>query len=272
MDLRGQWHFNNISLDFRRWRNSYRKFTGSGPPGKSLTNINNSASVIRTALSRNGETIVSSGTNQLNIFDPEGNLLGKDVEQGAIWDVAISSDGITVPRLSISDGGHGKEKLWSLTGMVRRSWIFLQKARESALQFPTTEARLSVSMITISTECSGMESSVEFCQQSPIPGCSCYRGREIYCSPVHSIISGFLTRRVLFCGRIRKRAMCIAWQFRKMGIILLQVLQIRSVCSINTEICSGTMIRGHLTLLHQKMGTTSPWERMMKLIVLQQMG
>jgi len=62
--------------------------------GNLLTNINNSASVIRTTVSRNGETIVSSGTNQLNIFDPEGNLLGKDVEQGAIWDVAISSDGM----------------------------------------------------------------------------------------------------------------------------------------------------------------------------------
>jgi hypothetical protein len=62
--------------------------------GNLLTNINNSASVIRTAVSRNGETIVSSGTNQLNIFDPEGNFLGKDVEQGTIWDVAISSDGM----------------------------------------------------------------------------------------------------------------------------------------------------------------------------------
>ena len=50
--------------------------------GNLLTNINNSASVIRTAVSRNGETIVSSGTNQLNIFDPEEILLGKDVEQG----------------------------------------------------------------------------------------------------------------------------------------------------------------------------------------------
>ena len=62
--------------------------------GNLLTNINNSDSVVRTAVSRNSEMIVSSGTNGLNIFDPKGNLLGKDVEPGAIWDVAISGDGM----------------------------------------------------------------------------------------------------------------------------------------------------------------------------------
>lgn len=62
--------------------------------GNLLTNINNSGSLVRTAVSRNGETIVSSGTNGLNIFDPEGNILGKDVEPGAIWDVAVSGDGM----------------------------------------------------------------------------------------------------------------------------------------------------------------------------------
>ncbi|MFA5222314.1 MAG: PQQ-binding-like beta-propeller repeat protein [Methanoregula sp.] len=61
--------------------------------GNLLTNINNSASVIRTAVSRNGETIVSSGTNGLNIFDTNGNLLGNVLQPGAIWDVAISDDG-----------------------------------------------------------------------------------------------------------------------------------------------------------------------------------
>jgi hypothetical protein len=62
--------------------------------GNLLTKINNSDSVGRTAVSRNGEMIVSSGTNRFNMFDLEGNILGKDVEPGAIWDVAISGDGL----------------------------------------------------------------------------------------------------------------------------------------------------------------------------------
>ncbi|MCX6701167.1 MAG: PQQ-binding-like beta-propeller repeat protein [Methanomicrobiales archaeon] len=61
--------------------------------GKLLQTFNSSSSVVRSAVSRNGETIVSSGDGELTMFDLKGNLLGKKVQPGAIWDVAISDDG-----------------------------------------------------------------------------------------------------------------------------------------------------------------------------------
>jgi hypothetical protein len=60
--------------------------------GNLLANINNSNPVIRTEISHNGNTILSSG-DRLEMFDLKGNLLGKYAQQGAVWDVALSGDG-----------------------------------------------------------------------------------------------------------------------------------------------------------------------------------
>ena len=78
------------------------KIISATPDGKILVfrqdgtlfwNYSTGAAVNRIAVSNNGETIVSSGDNTLYMFDSKGNLLRKDIQQGEIWNVAISEDG-----------------------------------------------------------------------------------------------------------------------------------------------------------------------------------
>lgn len=61
--------------------------------GNLLLNYNTGATVNRVAVSKNGETIISSGDKALYTFDSKGNLLGKNRQNGVIWNVAVSDDG-----------------------------------------------------------------------------------------------------------------------------------------------------------------------------------